>query len=379
MPRKIVTIVYNTAFYVYKFRMNLIKDLMSQGYDVVVLSPVDEYVVVLQSNGIEHVAIAMSQYGMNPLKELFSTIDIYKKLKRISPVCSLHYTIKPNIFGSLAARMAGVPVVNNIAGAGRAFSEKKFLFARFIVLLYKLGLSKSYHVFFQNNDDMELFLRSGAVRPDIVGRLPGSGVDLKKYSHNPATVDDEIFRFLFVGRLLKEKGIVEYLKAAKLILNSRMDREIHFEVVGELDGTSACIDKSTLSEFLQDKRFIYHGTVSPDVMPAILGNVDCVVLPSYYGEGVPRSLLEAAALSKAIITTDSVGCREVVDEGVNGFKVPVRDVRALTFSMEKILRMTPEELKEMGAAGRKKVVKEFDEAIVLKAYRDIVQSIPSKD
>lgn len=374
---EIVTIVYNTAYYVYKFRINLIRDLVAQGFRVVVISPTDEYVDVLRNLGIEHHEISMSQYGMNPIREVSTTLEIYKALKAYRPVCSLHYTIKPNIFGGIAAALAKTPVINNVAGAGRAFSKDQSLFARFISSLYRIGLSKSHRVFFQNFDDMQLFLENNLVRPEVAERIPGSGVDLAKYSMTETSPAYQAgtFHFLFVGRLLKEKGIYEYFTAAQHILRVLPDSKILFEIVGEIDDSGACISDVDLQKYLADDRILYHGAVTPDRMPAILDGADCVVLPSYYREGVPRSLLEASAMFKPLITTDNVGCREVVDEGVNGYKVPVRDPEALAEAMLRMLSISTEERLEMGRAGRRKVEAEFDEMFVLQAYRRAITSI----
>ncbi len=374
MSQKLVTIVYNTAFYVYKFRMNLIEDLLSAGYRVAVISPVDEYVEILRKRGVAHYPISMSQYGMNPLNELRTVFELYRLFKELKPHCSLHYTVKPNTFGSVAGQLAGIPVINNIAGAGRAFSQNRSLLARLVLFLYRIGLRNSHKVFFQNNEDMQLFLDRGAVNSALVERIPGSGVDLKKYSANYTRVDDGVLRFLFVGRLLKEKGIFEFLEAASIVFQ-QTSCPLKFEIVGELDDSDVCISRRELEVYLLNKQFEYHGTVSPDQMPALMNTADCVVLPSYYGEGVPRSLLEAAALSKPIITTDNVGCRDVVDEGINGFKVPVKDIHALASAILRIIKLTELERCRMGAAGRRKVEDQFDEAIVLNAYRIAVQSI----
>lgn len=362
-----ITIVYNTAFYVYKFRMNLIAALKNAGYKVAVISPHDDYVSILQAHDIEHYPIRMSQYGMNPLKELVTAFAIYRVLNNIKPKYSLHYTIKPNIFGSLAANWAGVPVINNIAGAGKAFSNEGSLLQRLAAFLYRISLRRSHKVFFQNRDDMKLFLDGGLAPASISERIPGSGVDLTKYAV-PLPQNATRFRFLFVGRLLKEKGICEYLQAASRVLQQHPERSISFEIVGELDDTADYVDREYFESFLQNPSFVYHGTVSPNVMPQIIGMADCVVLPSYYREGVPRSLLEAAAMAKPIITTDNVGCRDVLENSVNGFKCSPRDADDLYDCMRRMLELPVEERLRMGANGRRKAETQFDEKLVLAAY-----------
>jgi glycosyltransferase involved in cell wall biosynthesis len=372
---KVITVVYNTAFYVYKFRMRLISELQSQGYRVVVVSPVDDYVPILEENGIEHCAIAMSQYGMNPLREVLTIFELYKVFRKYKPVASLHYTIKPNIFGSIAASFLKIPVICNIAGAGRAFSNDTSLFSKAVSLLYRIGLRNVSKVFFQNNDDYSLFVGRGLVDKTVAERIPGSGVDLRKYIASANEPEDGVFRFLFLGRLLREKGIEEYLDAAKAVLKERHEMEIHFLIVGELESLSSYVSKEKMDSSLHNPSIKYLGTVSPDAVPGILRSVDCMVLPSFYREGVPRSLLEAAATGKPIITTDNIGCRDVVEDGVNGYMVPVRDVESLAQAMQKMLGLSGIDRLRMGQAGRKKMELEFDEAIVLKKYRKAVFDI----
>lgn len=362
---KTITIVYNTSYYVYKFRMNLIEALQSHGYRVVIISPYDEYVDKLKQANLIHEHIDMSQYGMNPFKELKTTYKLYKLLKKYRPEYSLHYTIKPNIFGSIAARFAKVIVINNIAGAGKAFANEKSLFARIIGILFKFALSRSKRVFFQNNDDMNLFLLGKMVKREKAYRIPGSGVDLIKY--NCIKLDFKTTTFLFIGRLLVEKGIEDYLAAAAQVLRSFPD--VKFEIVGEHEEGGDFIDKIKLKRYLDTNENVhYYGAVSPDKMPSIIGKASCIVLPSFYREGVPRSLLEAAAMGRPIITTDNVGCKEVVDQGENGYKCSIRDVECFANAMKQFIELTVEEKERMSTYGRKKIETEFDEKIVIDAY-----------
>ncbi len=366
---KTITIIYNTSYYIYKFRLNLIKELQKQGYQIVTIAPYDDYSAKLKGFGIKHHNINMSQYGMNPLKELITMYEIYSALKKYNPEYSLHYTIKPNIFGNIVASLAGVKVINNIAGAGKAFSNDG-VFQKFIKLLFKYSLSKSEKVFFQNFDDMNLFLDNGIIKKSICERIPGSGVDLEKYNFIPLQ-NSKTINFLFIGRLLKQKGIKYYLEAAEKVLKNGYD--LKFFVVGEYEENNTdYIDKKVLDKYLQREQIHYYGSVSPDEIPNIISNAHCVVLPSYYREGVPRSLLEAAAMGKPIITTDNVGCREVVDEGKNGFKCEIKNADCLAEKMVKFIELPFEKKLEMSDYGRKKIEKEFDEKIVIQAYLDTI-------
>jgi glycosyltransferase involved in cell wall biosynthesis len=352
--------------------MNLIHALQSEGYRVVAISPYDEYVPLLKKSNIIHHHIPMSQYGFNPLQNFLTTFQIYKIMKKYRPLVSLHFTIKPNTFGNIAAKLANVPVINNIAGAGKAFSNNNKFFIMLIKILFKHALSYSSKVFFQNMDDMQLFLKNGLVSPDIAERIPGSGVDLKKYTPVNKNILDEI-TFLFIGRLLKQKGIIEFLQAANQIKEQFTNAK--FVIVGEHDDNKYYIDTQTLYGLIDNKRIVYLGSKKPDDIPDIIANADCIVLPSYYREGVPRSLLEAAAMAKPIITTNNVGCKDVVDDGVNGFLCPTHDVDALIRAMIKILEMDKDERNRMGLNGRKKVENEFDEKIVIDNYIEAIDNI----
>jgi glycosyltransferase involved in cell wall biosynthesis len=349
--------------------MNLINEIQKLGYNVIVLSPKDEYVVKLIENGIQHQHINMSQYGMNPLSELKTMYEVYKNFKKYNPEYSLHYTIKPNIFASIAAKISGTKVINNVAGAGKAFS-KDGLFQKFIQMLYKISLSKSKRVFFQNYDDMNLFLDNAIVKKEIAYRIPGSGVDLMKYKFSP--LNKEKIKFLFIGRLLKEKGIEYYLEAAKMVLLT--NDNVEFYIIGEHEEHKDYIDIEKLNTYLKDNHIIYLGTVSPDLMPKVIGDTSCVILPSYYREGVPRSLLESASMGKPIITTENVGCKEVVDEGKNGYKCEVKNLECLVNKITQFIELSFEEKVKMSQYSRMKMEKEFSEKIVLDAYINIIKN-----
>lgn len=373
MSKQLITIVYNTSVYVYKFRMNLIKMLQEEGYHIVVIAPYDSYVEQLKSHGVEYYEIQMTQYGMNPFKSLRVIYQLRKAFRKFQPTVSLHYTIKPNLFGNIAAYFSNTPVINNIAGAGKAFSSKSKFFTFFIESLFRLGLKSSQKVFFQNNDDMNYFMSKNLLSKEKAERIPGSGVDLTRFMVSDSDKKNSNIIFLFVGRLLKQKGIGEYLEAATEI--KKMYNNVQFLIVGEYEELDDYIDKRDLDRYCDNTMIKYLGSVSPDRMPAILQDSDCVVLPSYYREGVPRSLLEAAAMGKPIITTNNVGCKEVVDEGINGFKCNTKDSVCIAKAMRTVIEMPDEERIQMGRNGRLKVEKEFDEKFVLDSYMKAIKEI----
>lgn len=373
MSKKTITIVYNTSVYVYKFRLNLIKRLQDEGYHIVVIAPYDSYVEQLKSRGIEYYEIKMSQYGMNPIKEMMTMIQIWKAFRKFRPTVSLHYTIKPNLFGNIAAFFSSTPVINNIAGAGKAFSSQNKFFTFFIESLFRFGLNSSKKVFFQNHEDMNQFINRNLLLKNKAERIPGSGVDLNRFVVSSSDQNNPNIIFLFVGRLLKQKGIGVYLEAASKV--RKRYNNIQFLIVGEYDELDDYIEKKDLDKYCDDIIIKYLGSVSPDRMPGIIKNCDCVVLPSYYREGVPRSLLEAAAMGKPIITTNSVGCKEVVDEGVNGFKCNIKDSVCIAKAMKKFVELSQEERVQMGKNGRMKMEKEFDEKFVIDRYLKTIKEI----
>jgi glycosyltransferase involved in cell wall biosynthesis len=357
---KCISITYNTSYYIYKFRMNLVKELQNIGYTIVAISPYDESVPHLEKQGIIHHHVDMTQYGMNPLQELRTTIQIFKALKKYNPEFTLNYTIKPNIFGSIAATFAGVRYINNITGAGKIFASDNMAMRPLLQGMYKIALAKSSKIFFQNSDDMGYFISNGMVAKDKCERLPGSGVDLRKFRPQISRLSKN--KFLFIGRLLKEKGIYEYIKAAYAVFDQYSDAE--FDIVGELEDHKYYISKNDLLKY---NKVRYLGAVHPDEMPKIIGEYSCIVLPSYR-EGTPRSLLEAAAMGKPIITTRSTGCTDVVDEGINGFKCQPRDVNSLIHAIISFIQLPEEKKVQMGLCGRKKMENEYDERFVIAAY-----------
>ena len=375
-----VMISINTAWNLTNFRSGLIRALIAKGYEVVAVAPHDGYANRLASLGCRFIALPMDSQGTHPLRDLMLLFRFLKLLHRERPDVFLGYTVKPNIYGSLAARMLGIPVVNNIAGLGAVFIQDGWL-VRLVRGLYRVALSRSTTVFFQNNDDRVLFVNAGLVRSEVADLLPGSGIDLTRFSTNPdntalqhSTNYDGRFRFLLIARMLKDKGVGEYVMAAKLI-RSRYP-QVECCLLGFVDVQNpAAISRAEMDAWVAQGDVIYLG-VSDDVRVEI-ATTDCIVLPSYR-EGTPRTLLEAAAMGKPIVTTDAVGCREVVDDGVNGYLCRVRDAEDLAEKMRLMIELSPNERAVMGAAGRKKMELEFDEKIVIDKYLDVIGALVNK-
>jgi len=363
----------NSTWNLVNFRATLIRTLIAQGYEVVAVAPSDEYVSRLAELGCRYIPIPMDNKGMHPGCDLLLLWRFYRLFQQERPSMFLGYTVKPNVYGSLAAHALNIPVINNIAGLGTVFINKNWLIP-LVKILYRLALYRSAKVFFQNEDDRQLFLDAGLVRKDITDRLPGSGIDLRHFSFTPMPVSgrrDE-FRFLLIARMLWNKGVGEYVTAARRI----RQRFPHTKccLLGFLNVPNpAAISNEQIQAWVHEGVVHYLGA-SSDVRPHI-ASADCVVLPSYYREGVPRSLIEAAAIGRPIITTDAVGCREIVDNRINGFLCKVKDVDDLVEKMEWMIQLPLHERIEMGKRGREKVEREFDERFVIDAYLRAIKDI----
>lgn len=365
-----VLIALNTAWNLVNFRAGLIRGLQGAGYEVVTVAPPDDHAPRLRELGCRFIPLAMDNQGTHPGRDLLLLWRLWRLLRKERPDVFLGYTVKPNIYGSLAAHALGIPVINNIAGLGAVFIKRNWL-TRLVQGLYRRALSRSAKVFFQNEDDRRLFVEGGLVSAVVTDRLPGSGVDLARFSPvRWANAARKGMRFLLIARMLWDKGVGEYVEAARMVRRLHPDAE--FCLLGFLDVQNpAAIARAQMDEWVAEGVVRYLGTAD-DVRPHV-AEADCVVLPSYYREGVPRTLLEAAAMGRPIITTDAVGCREVVDDGVNGYLCHPRDAADLAEKMERMIALSPDEQAEMGRRGRDKMEREFDEQIVIRKYLEAVE------
>lgn len=351
-----VLFLVNHDVVIYNFRLELVERLIADGHHVVISSPYGERIEDLKRIGCEYHKIDISRHGMNPIKEI-KLISQYKKLlSTVTPDIVLTYTVKPNIYGGMAAKALGVPYVANITGLGTAL-ETGGMVQKILIILYKMAFSKVSKVFFQNTENMQFFID----RKIAMGKhdlLPGSGVNLQRFE--VLDYPQGAAQFAFISRIMKEKGADQYLEAACEIKKRYPD--VRFHVCGFCEQAY----EEKLEKLHNEGIIIYHGMVKD--IKTVLKDVQCTIHPTYYPEGLSNVLLESSACARPIITTDRSGCREVIDDGVNGFVVKQQDSDDLIEKIEKFLALSAEQRAEMGKAGRAKVEREFDRRIVVDKY-----------
>ncbi|MBS1559507.1 MAG: glycosyltransferase family 4 protein [Bacteroidetes bacterium] len=362
-----IAIVLNTSWNIYNFRMNFVKALMAEGHEVHTIAPNDEYTPYLIKAGCHHHDVKMDSRGANPLKDFLLIFELRAIYKKVRPDVILHYTIKPNVYGTLAAASLRIPSVNNVCGLGTIFLKKN-LVSQVAISLYRLAFLFPKKVFFQNPDDLNLFVGKKLINPTKTDLLPGSGIDLDRFLP-VAFSRNKPFTFLLVSRLITDKGILEFIEAIKKLKAKGMQAK--FQILGAKDPVHARgIKLETIDEWIQSGTIEYLGTTQ-DVRPFIQ-QADCIVLPSYR-EGTPRTLLEAASSAKPIITTDVPGCHQVVKNGFNGLLCKLKDADDLALKMETMAHFDDFTLQQMGKNGRLKAETEFDERIVITKYFRAIQ------
>lgn len=366
-----VAIVLNTSWNIYNFRMNLVRSLQAEGHEVHTVAPTDDYTHFLTEIGCIHHAVKMDSRGANPVKDLALIFELYSIYKKMRPDVILHYTIKPNVYGSLAASFLKIPVVNNVCGLGTVFLKNDIL-SYVAMFLYRVSFKFPKKVFFQNPDDLKLFLDKKLVSEQTVDLLPGSGIDLKKFK--PVSFQrNQKFTFLLISRLITDKGILEYIDAVKKLKAEGLDAR--FQVLGAIDQEHRRgIKREVIQEWINSGIIEYLG-ITKDVRHFI-ELADCVVLPSYR-EGTPRTLLEAASSSKPIVTTNVPGCNQVVEDKFNGLLCNLKDSADLAAKMRSMANYDDQTLKNMGRNGRKKMEVEYDESIVIDKYLHTLTTLKS--
>lgn len=365
-----ILLTVNASFNVVNFRKGLVEALLADGHRVSVLAPADDRSPEITQMGCRFVPLAMDVKGLSPLNDVALVQRYVRHYLQERPDAVLGYTIKNNIFGALAGRLTGTPFVPNITGLGTAFLSGPLL-EGVVLRLYREAFRKVPAVLFQNRDDLDMFLSRKLVRKNQALLVPGSGIDLARFAPQAPPENGKPLTFLMISRLLKDKGVLEYVEAARRVHQDHPD--VRFQMLGPIDSENrSALDANTV-ETWQREGIITHLGSTKDVRPHIVA-ADCVVLPSYR-EGAPRTLIEAAAMARPLITTDVTGCRTVVDDGVSGFLCQVRSGASLADACHRFIGLTSQERDAMGVAGRQKMVREFDQQLVIDVYRRVLIEI----
>lgn len=358
-----ILILSNDGGGLYNFRGELIKELLIN-HEVYISLPKSKYVDKLTNMGCKFTPCNLERHGVNPFNEIKLLLYYKKILSEYRPDIVFTYTIKPNIYGGMMCEKKNIPYVCNITGLGMAL-ENEGITQKVMLILYKIALRKAQKVFFQNSENREFMLKNQVVkgRYDL---LPGSGVNLERYRVLDYP-ESETVDFVFIGRIMKEKGIDQYVEAAEYIRKKYPNTRFH--VCGAYEQNY----EERIKKLHEDRVIIYHGLVENII--DIHRISQCTIHPSYYPEGMSNVLLESCACGRPIITTDKNGCREIVENGINGYMVKQKDSKDLIYKIEKFLKLSVNERKKMGLAGRKKVENQFDRNIVVQKYMQELNNI----
>lgn len=351
-----ILILANNDVGLYKFRKELIQELL-RNHKVFIALPMGNYINPLLDMGCDFIEVNIERRGKNPVSDFKLLCSYHKMMKLCRPDAVLTYTIKPNIYGGIICRINHLKYIANITGLGTAVETPGFI-QKLLILLYRTALRQAACVFFQNQDNLDFMIRKGVVK-ERFQLLPGSGVNLAEYQllEYPKK---EIIEFVFVARIMKEKGIDQYLETAAAIKIKYPSTRFH------ICGFCEEEYEEILRNYEGSGHIVYHGLVND--MTQIYKTIHCIIHPTYYPEGMSNVLLEASASGRPVITTDRAGCREIVDDGVNGYLVKERSSEDIIKAVEAFLKLTYEEKKDMGLAGRKKVERMFDRSIVIRKY-----------
>ena len=372
MPK--ILLFANTDWYLYNFRLILARELRRQGYEVVLLSPPGDFQNLLQENGFHWIPFPLSRQGINPFSELHTVWRLLHIYRQVKPVIVHHFTIKPVIYGSLAAHILGFRgIINSITGLGHLFIDTGFVtrvIRNLAKFLYRTSLNGT-QVIFENPEDRNIFIHNRLLNPEQTNLIPGTGVDIKKFQ--PTTRTNTTPLVLFASRLLITKGVLEFIEASQLLKKKGL--KIRFVIAGTPDpGNPASISPEQIEAWKQSDAVEVWGWQAD--MPSTLAQADIFCLPSYR-EGVPSALLEACASGLPIITTDVPGCRDVVTHGINGLLVPPQDPQALADAIGTLLT-DPKRRDEMGKAGRQLALDKFSLEKIIDQTLTVYQKVLGK-
>ncbi len=368
-----IALVSSNGFTIYTFRLELMRALRDMGHEVIALSRPDDYVPRIEAEGFRFIPLGLDQWRTNPLIDFKLLLELYRVYRSEKIDLNIHFTIKPIIYGSIASKLAGIKSIAVSTGFGYTMIKEDLLSA-LVKMLYKFSMRFPEKVLFINSEDMEYFVGKGLCSKSKSLVIKSEGVNSEVF--NPGFCTDveksnNKITFLLMSRMLWDKGVGEFVEAAKKVGREYGDTE--FWLLGDIDrGNPAVVEQEEIDEW-QKKGYVKYLGKTYDVRPFICKS-DVVVLPSYR-EGAGMVLLEGMAMEKPVIATDTAGCRMVCKDGYNGFLIPVKDAEALADAMIKVIKMDKGKLKEMGRNGRKLVLKAFDVRIINRTYFELIEQI----
>lgn len=360
-----ILVITNSTIGLYKFRIELIEELLKRRFKVIISVPKDDFFEEFERRGVSLINTSVDRRGTNPLKDILLLWHYYKIIKKNKPKVVLLYTAKPNIYGGIACQILEVPYISNITGLGSAFESKTLLLPKLMFLLYKFALRRAFCVFFQNEQNLNVFERKRIV----IGKrqlIPGSGVNLNYYALQPYPESKDT-EFAFIARVMKAKGIEEYLHAAKVIRKEFPN--VVFHICGDLEEDYS----KEINMLIDSGDIIFHGMV--DDTREIYKRVHCVVNPSSYYEGMSNVLLEAASSGRPVIASLIPGCKETFQEGITGFGIKPQSKDSLVEVIKKFVLLPWDIKKEMGIRGREFVSRNFDRQRVINAYLEQIEML----
>lgn len=353
------------------FRMELLERFLELGHTVTLSLPEDERNHVFTDMGCEVIPAPITRHGTNPIAEL-KLIRVYKKqIKQIAPDCVLTFTVKPNIYASIAAAARRVPYINNITGLGSVMQSESFL-KKMMLRLQKYAYRKSSCVFFQNEGNL-CYFKERCIVGEQAQLLPGSGVNLKLHSFSEYPSEQETIDIAIVSRLRKDKGYNEFFAMMRTLLPRYP--KLHFHIIGWIEEEGY---REILAQYENEPRVIYHGELTQAQVHEVLRSCHCLCHPSYH-EGMANVLMEAAAAGRPTLASDIPGCREIVEQGVTGFTFCAQDAEALTEAVERFLALEEESHREMGKKAREKMEREFDREIVIRSYLEQIEAATASE
>ncbi|MFT5165480.1 MAG: glycosyltransferase involved in cell wall biosynthesis [Saprospiraceae bacterium] len=360
-----IALVSNTSWSLYNFRLGLIKKLLKEGYRVLAIAPKDKYTGLLIDNGCDFESIELDNYGSNPIRDFKSFLTFRKIYRRQKIDFIFHYTIKPNIYGSLAAFTRSIPSIAVVTGLGHLFTKISWK-TTIAKILYKIAFLKVLQVWFLNESDASIFSQIGLVPESKIKYLPSEGVNTQHFQQYAyGILSNSTFKFMLASRLIIEKGIREYVEAARLVRNEGFN--VEFQLLGFIESANPqgiSLEKVKQWEAEGLIRYLGH---TDDIRP-YLKKIDCLVLPTYYREGVPRILMEGASMQIPLIATDNIGCRQVVEDSVNGFLCQRKNPTDLARCMKQMMILNTEERAHFGLLGRRRVYTLYHESIIINKY-----------